>query len=149
MSTVQSQPTQVKVDKPVLKPNQIEKMLVELMEIKTKYAATKDILKAYKIHSDQLTDLKRKKKELNDMIQEEKDRIEDEYLADATYEQAHNEELTLKNQIKEKNAHLRQTMAEVDRDQNLSTYQYNIKGEPLKVQVQRTVKVFINGKEER
>jgi len=57
--------------------------------------------------------------------------------------------LTLKNQIKEKNAHLRKAMAQVNKDQDLSTYEYNIKGEPLKMQVERVVRVYINGKEEK
>ena len=40
-------------------------------------------------------------------------------------------------------------MAQVNKDQDLSTYEYNIKGEPLKMQVERVVRVYINGKEEK
>lgn len=132
-----------------LKPNQIENLLTELVELKDKIASAKEILRSYKIRSERLTQLKRAKKDLNEQLEEEKKNIEDEFLEDKDYEQASNDELTLKNQIKEKNAELRQTMAQVNVGQQLSTYDYNIKGEPLKMQVERVVKVYINGKEEK
>jgi len=132
-----------------IKPNQIEKMLVELMEIKDKLQNAREILRGYKITSEKLTQLKRAKKELYQQIEEEKKNIEDGFLDDKDYETAANDELTLKNQIKEKNAELRQTMTQVNRNQDLSTYDYNIKGEQVKMQVQRIVKVYINGKEQK
>jgi len=132
-----------------IKPNQIEKMLVELMELKDKLQNSREILRSYKITSERLTQLKRAKKELNQQLEEEKKNIEDGFLDDKDYETATNDELTLKNQIKEKNAELRQTMTEVNRNQDLSTYDYNIKGEQVKMQVQRVVKVYINGKEQK
>lgn len=132
-----------------LKPNQIENTLVELVELKDKLASAKAVLRGYKVTSERLTQLKRAKKDIGDQIAEEKRSVEDEFLEDKDYETAANDELTLKNKIKEKNGELRQTMAQVDKGQDLSTYEYNIKGETLKMQVQRVVKIFINGKEER
>ena len=132
-----------------LKPNQIEKMLTELMELKDKMANVKEILRSYKMRSERLTQLKRAKKDLNEQIEEEKKAIEDVFLEDKDYEEATNDELTLKNQIKEKNAELRETMNKVNMDQQLSSYDYNIKGEPVKMQVERVVKVYINGREEK
>ncbi len=132
-----------------LKPNEIEKLLLEIMELKDKFQDAKAILRGYKIKSERLTQLKRAQKELKEQVDEEKKNIEDEFLEDSDYEQASNDELTLKNQIKEKNAHLRKAMAQVNKDQDLSTYEYNIKGEPLKMQVERVVRVYINGKEEK
>lgn len=132
-----------------LKPNQIEKTLLELVELKDKMQDAKALLKGYKMQSERLTQLKRAKKELGEQIEDEKKNIEDGFLEDNDYETAKNDELTLKNQIKEKNAELRQTMAQVNKNQDLSTYDYNIKGENMKVQVQRVVKVYINGREEK
>jgi hypothetical protein len=132
-----------------IKPNQIEKLLVELIALKEKMANAKEILKSYKIKSDKLTQLQKVKKELLEQITDEKDKIEDEFYADKDYETSKNDELTYKNQIREKNSELRELMAKVNVDQQLSTYDYNIKGEPLKMQVERVVKVYINGKEER
>lgn len=130
-----------------VKPNEIEKKLVELISAKEKFEDAKAILKHYKIKSDRLTQLKRAKKDLMDQINDEKKNIEDEFLEDADYEQAKNDELTLKNEIKEKSSELRELMAKVDKDQDLSTYDYNIKQAPVKLQVERVVKVYINGKE--
>jgi len=132
-----------------IKPNQIEKLLQELVEMKDKLANAKEMLKSFKIKSDRLTDLQKAKKQLLEQIGEEKDRIEDEHYADKDYEQSRNDELTYKNQIREKSAELRQLMGRVDTDKQLSTYDYNIKGEKLKMQVERVVKVYINGKEEK
>jgi len=131
------------------KPNQVEKMLQELLEMKEKLEDAKAILKDFKVRSEKLTQLKRAKKEIGEQIDEEKDRIESEFYEDKDYEQSKNDELTIKNQIREKNAELRKAMAEVNVDQQLSTYEYNIKGEPLKMQVERVVKVYINGREEK
>ena len=132
-----------------LKPNQIEKALTTLVEMKDKLKDAKIVLKEYKIQSERLSQLKKAKKELGADIEAEVKRIEDEYLVDGDYEEAKNEELTLKNQIREKNAELRAMMAQVNPSQLLATYDYNIKGEALKMQVERVVKVYINGKEER
>lgn len=132
-----------------IKPNQIEKLLHELVEMKDKLQNARVILKSYKINSDRLKELKRAKKDLGEQIEEEKRRIEDEHLENSDYETARNDELTTKNEIKEKNAELRSVMAKVNPSENLSVYDYNIKGEPLKLQIERTVKVYINGKEER
>lgn len=131
------------------KPNQIEKLLVEIHEIKDKLEDAKAILKDFKIRSERLTELKKAKKELTEQMEEEKERIENEFYEDKDYEQSKNDELTYKNQIKEKSAELRQAMAQVNTDQQLSTYEYNIKGEPLKMQVERVVKVYINGREQK
>jgi len=75
--------------------------------------------------------------------------IEERYFEDQDYKDAKENELVHKNKIKEKVAELREIMAKINKNQDVATYDYNIKGEPLKVQVERLVKVYINGKEER
>ena len=134
---------------PDLKPNQIENLLIELMELKEKLQDSRATLRSFKVKSDRLTQLKQAKKNLNEQIEDERKNIEDEFLEDTDYETAHNDEIEYKNKIKDKNTKLRELMAQVNKGQDLSTYDYNIKGEPMKVQVQRVVKVLINGKEER
>jgi len=134
---------------PDLKPHQIENLLLELTELKEKLQHSRAILRGYKVTSDRLTQLKRAKKDLSEQLEDEKKTIEDTFLEDTDYETAHNDELDYKNKIKDKNTELRELMAQVNKGQDLSTYDYNIKGEPMKVQVQRVVKVFINGKEEK
>ncbi len=134
---------------PDLKPNQIENLLIELMELKEKLQDFRATLRSFKVKSDRLTQLKQAKKNLNEQIEDERKNIEDEFLEDTDYETAHNDEIEYKNKIKDKSTELRELMAQVNKEQDLSTYDYNIKGEPMKVQVQRVVKVFINGKEEK
>lgn len=119
------------------------------MAIREKLEDAKTILKGFKVRSEKLTQLKKAKKELGEQIDEEKDRIENEFYSDKDYETSKNDELTFKNQLREKNAELRQAMAQVNVNQQLSTYEYNIKGEPLKMQVERVVKVYINGREQK
>ena len=132
-----------------VKPNQVEKLLQELIELKEKLEDAKVILKDFKVRSEKLSQLKKAKKEIGEQIEEEVDRIESEFYEDKDYEQSKNDELTYKNQIKEKNAELRQAMAQLNVDQQLSTYEYNIKGEPMKMQVERVVKVYLNGREQK
>lgn len=132
-----------------VKPGQIEKKLVEVVGVKEKLLDAKEILKSYKIKSERLTDLVKAKKDISDQVSEEKDRIENEFYEDKDFEQAKNDELTYKNKLKEKNSELRELMSTINIDQQISTYDYNIKGEKLKMQVERVVKVYINGKEEK
>ena len=132
-----------------LKPNQIENMLTSILELKDKLLNAKAILKGYKITSDRLSQLKVAKKDISMQIQEETKRIEEEFMADKDFEQAKQDEKKYKNSIAEKNGELRELMSQVNVDQTLSTYNYNIKGEELKMQVERVVKVYINGREEK
>jgi len=127
----------------------VEKLLVELVELKDKLANAKEMLKSYKIKSDRLTELKRAKKEIAEQIESEKKRIEEEYLEDKDFEQAKQDELKYKNEVTEKNTDIREVVRELNVNQVVSTYDYNIKGEPMKMQVERVVKVYINGQEAR
>jgi len=128
---------------------QIEKALVELAELKEKHANIKAVLKQYRITSDRLKELKKVKRELQEQIEEEKKRIEDEFLEHEDYEEAMNEELELKPKMRDKQREIREAVSSLNPEQQLSTYEYNVKGEPLKIQVERVAKVYINGKEER
>jgi len=132
-----------------VKPNQIEKLLQELLKITNKLEDTKAVLKHYRVKSERLTDLMKAKKELAEQIADEKDRIENEFYEDKDYETAKNDQLTLKNQTREKASELRHVMAQVDKDQLVSTYDYNIAGEKIKMQVERGVKVYLNGREQK
>lgn len=132
-----------------IKPYQIEKLLMELADLKEAQLGNKDILKHYKIESENLTRFKQMQKDLKGQIEDEKQAIEAEYLADDDYKDAKHDELLKKNEIKEKAAELRALMAKASPREDLSVFDYNIKGEMIKLQVERSVKVFINGKEER
>jgi len=127
----------------------LENLLVQLHELKDKLFLTKTTLKEYKIKSDRLTQLISARKEMNEQIKEEKDRIEDEFYEDPTYETAKNDELTYKNQVKEKTGEIKQATATMNPDQTLFTIDYNVKGEQYKLQIERAPRVYINGKEQK
>jgi hypothetical protein len=65
------------------------------------------------------------------------------------FEEARHLELKLKNELKEKRLTLKANLAKTNTSEQVAVYNYQIKGEPIKMQVERTVKVYINGKEER
>ncbi len=132
-----------------LKPGQIEKLLVELSELKEKLLDAKAVLKGYKIESERLTQLSRAKKQMTGEISEEKKKIEDAFMEDKDFAQAKDDELQYKSGLREKTAELRKLMTQVNPAQQLATYEYNIKGEPVKMQVERVAKIYLNGKEQK
>lgn len=131
------------------KVNQVENLLVDLMDLKEKLKDAKEILKDFKVKSDKLTQLTKAKKEMTAQIEEEKRRIEEDLREDKDYEQSKQDELKYKNAITEKNADIKEVMREMNKDQQLSTYDYNIKGEMIKMHVERYVKLYLNGREEK
>lgn len=127
----------------------IEKLLSDLLGIKEKILDNKAILKHYKMQSEQLTQLKNAYKELKRQIDDEKKRIEEEFFLDVDYEQAKKDELTYSSELKEKVGELKAALSTVERNEDLVSLEYNINNEPTKVQLERIVKVYVNGNEQR
>ncbi len=121
----------------------------ELSELKEKLLDAKAVLKGYKIESERLTQLSRAKKQMTGEISEEKKKIEDAFMEDKDFAQAKDDELQYKSGLREKTAELRKLMTQVNPAQQLATYEYNIKGEPVKMQVERVAKIYLNGKEQK
>jgi hypothetical protein len=124
----------------------ISNLLVEIAEKKQKLEDAKIILKSYKIKSDRLDDLKSAAKELREQIKEEKDRIEDEFYEDQDYEQAKNDELTYKNEIKEKTGELSMILHKKYKAPELQTEDHTVNGEMVKLQLQFVPDIYLNGK---
>jgi|SRR5210317_1868850 len=135
------------IEQPISEQVQIQKVLEKIIEKKDKLAGAKEILKSYKIKSDKLTQLKRVQKDLKEQIIEEKKRIEDEYLDDRDYEDALNESLTLKNDIKELAGELRQLSAKKYNPPTLKTEDHNLVTGQYKLQLEFVPRVYINGSE--
>lgn len=124
----------------------IDLLLGEVIKIKEKLADAKTVLKDYKIVSDRLTELKKVKKELQEQIKEEADRIEDEFYSDPTYEKAKNDQLTFKNQLKEKTSELKVKLAEKhQKKMEFVTDDRIVAGEQLKLQLEFKSNLYING----
>lgn len=127
----------------------IEKLLSDLLAIKEKIADNKAILKHYKVQSEQLAQLKNAYKELKRQIDDEKKRIEEEFFLDVDYEQAKKDELTYSSELKEKVGELKTVLSQVERTEDLVSLEYNINNEPMKVQLERIMKVYVNGNEQK
>ena len=107
------------------------------------------MLKNYKIKSDRLTQLVAAKKDLQMQIEEEKNRIENELMEDNDYADAKKKEKEAKIEIKEANSDIRETLTEIKMNTLTASYDYMIEGEQLKVQVEKFVKFYLNGKEQK
>ena len=127
----------------------LEKLLLELLKLKQKSDDNKALLKSYKIKSDRLTQLMSAKKDLMVQIEEEKNRIEDEMMEDIDYADAKKTEKEVKVQLKEKNADIREELAEMKMNNLTASLDYVIEGEPVKLQIEKFVKFFLNGKEQK
>lgn len=127
----------------------LEILLRELLEVKQKIQDNKMILKHYKVQSEQLTQLKNAYKELKRQIDDEKKRIEEDFMLDIDYEQAKKDEITYKEEFREKAAALREKASEMNKGEDLVQMEYNIDDQPLHLQIERIVKVYLNGSEQK
>jgi len=124
----------------------IEQLLNHIAKTQGQLLDTKEVLKEYKIKSDTLTKMKEAKKDMIQKINEEKDRIEDELYEDPTYEKSKNDELTLKNQLKEQIAMLKVEVQSKYNAPGLKTEDHLIKGEQMKLQLEFMPNIYINGR---
>lgn len=125
---------------------QIQEILENIVATKEKIEGNKMVLKGYKIKSDKLDELKRKKKELAEMINEETERIENELYEDSDYEQAKNESLTLKNQLKEQKAILGVAVKQKHSIPGLQSEDILTKGGQYKLQLEFSPNFYLDGK---
>ena len=82
-------------------------------------------------------------------VEEEKNRIEDELMEDNDYADAKKTEKELKAQTTETNADIREELAEMKMNTLTASLDYVIEGEPIKVQIEKFVKFFLNGREQK
>ena len=135
------------ITSPAQEEKQIELMLERIEEKKLKLMDVKYTLKHYKIQSDRLDSLKKAKKELHEQVKEEEKKIEDLFYKDADFEKAKNDELTLKNEIKESVGELKQIIKNKHKVSAIVTEEYLANSQQLKLQLDFSPKVYINGKE--
>ena len=70
-------------------------------------------------------------------------------MLDLDYEQAKKDEITFKEEEREKSAALREKAAEMNRQEDLIQVEYTINEQPLHMQVERVTKVYLNGSEQK
>lgn len=128
---------------------QLEKLLLQLLQVKKKTDDNKALLKSYKIKSDRLTQLVAAKKDVQAQIEEEKNRIEEELMEDTDYAEAKKTEKELKVELTEVNADIKEILNDVKMQTLTASYDYTIDGAPVKLQVEKFVKFYLNGKEQK
>lgn len=127
----------------------LEKLLLELLKLQEKSTNNKALLKQYKIKSDRLTQLLSAKKDLMAQINEEKERIEDEMMEDNDFAYAKKTEKELKIKIKETKSEMRAELVQMKMNGLTASLDYVVEGQPVKVQIEKNVTFYLNGKEQR
>jgi len=127
----------------------LDKLLRKLLGLKQKTADNKALLKDYKIKSDRLTQLVSDKKDIMVQIKDEKDRLENEMMEDNDYADAKKTEKELKINAKEVNSDIRQELYSIKMGALTDSLDFVIDGEPIKIQVEKFRKFYLNGKEQK
>ncbi len=133
----------------MLKEAQIEKLLADLIGLKDELKDLKLITKEYKIESDKLTELKKMRRDISDEMKGEKARIEEDLLSNDDYKDAKEREVKTKEEVREKSAQLKLLMSKMNPELELASYKYTVAGELINMEVERAVKIYINGHEEK
>lgn len=109
----------------------------------------KNALKAYKVTSEKMEELKKARKEFTQQINEEKDRIEAEFQKDKTYNELREKVLDAEEKIAVAKQDLRTVLRDEALKQDFVEIQFEVNGIPFKLQSQAKVAIYFNGKEEK
>lgn len=120
-----------------------------LIRAKENLKDIKNALKAYKITSESLEELKKARKEMTQQINDEKDRIEAEFQKDETYNKLREDILDAEEKIAVAKQDLRVMLREQAMQNEFVEMQFEINGIPFKLQSQAKVALYFNGKEEK
>lgn len=142
-----NQKTEIVVDAAAFEDaHQIETIVADIVAIQEKIKNNKEVLKSYPIKSDPLRDMMAKRLVMNKAIAQEKERIKSDLLADKDFETATHEEKKLKNELKEKAAQLR--LIYKNKHKVGTVYAENVQahGKQLRLQLEFTPNVYLEGK---
>jgi hypothetical protein len=109
----------------------------------------KNALKAYKVTSEKMEELKKARKEFTDQINDEKTRIEGEFQKDKTYNEIREKILDCDEKIALSKQDLRVLLKEKAMENEFFEMQFDVNGIPFKLQSQAKVALYFNGKEEK
>lgn len=121
----------------------------KLFEAKDGLKEVKNALKAYKVTSEPLEELKQARKELTQQINDEKDRIEAEFQKDGTYMKLREQKLDAEEKIAVAKQDLRLAMMDETLEKQFVEMKLEVNGVPMKLQTQVKVNLYFNGKEEK
>lgn len=126
-----------------------QQLVLGLFRAKEDLKQVKNALKAYKITSEDLEDLKEQRKKLTQMINEEKDRIEAEFLKDDAYKKLREEQLDAKERIQVAKLEIKGLLKDPTKQKEFLEMEVDVDGVPMKIQTQLSLKLYFNGKEEK
>jgi hypothetical protein len=109
----------------------------------------KNALKAWKVTSERLEELRKVKKEIGDEFKEEKERIEAEHAQDGDYNKLREEKLDKEEQIALAKQDLRKTLEKETVEKGMAEIEVEVDGHPVKLQTQVKVELYFNGVEEK
>lgn len=127
----------------------LEKLVAELVKEREESALAKERMKEYRIESEQLTDLKRAARDIRDQAKAEKERIEGEFKEDLEYQDAVEAERTHREKVRELTHELKELLQAFPMKDDIASFEFNILGERQQIQLEKMLKMYINGKEQR
>ncbi|PIV90804.1 hypothetical protein COW46_01515 [Candidatus Gracilibacteria bacterium CG17_big_fil_post_rev_8_21_14_2_50_48_13] len=128
---------------------QLERLLADLVKERERHAVAKERLKEFRIESEALTDLKRAARDIRDQVKAEKQRLEEEFKQDEDFQDSTKEELESRERMRELTHELRELLAEFPMKDDLASFEFNIQGDRQQIQLEKVLKMYINGKEQR
>ncbi len=126
---------------------QVQTLLEQIAKLNEDIKGNKDVMKEYKIESDELRGMTDKKKILQDAINEEKEKIEIVHAEDPTYGETKADILAKENQRREKIGELRGILKSKHKTPEIKTEDYVISGGQMKLQLAFEPQIYIDGKE--
>lgn len=126
--------------------SQAEQLVLNLFGEKFQLKEVKNALKAYKITSEKMEVLKQTRKELNNQIKEEKEKIESEF--DETYNQLREQKLEAEEKIAIAKQDIKTLLKQSAKDNEHVELSVDVHGDIVKIQAQMSMELFLNGKKE-
>lgn len=124
-------------------------MVERMFRAKDDLKEVKNVLKAYKVTSEKMEELKKARKEFTDQINDEKERVEAEFQKDKTYNELREKVLDCEEKIAVSKQDLRVLLKEKAMDNEFFEMEFDVNGIPFKLQSQAKVALYFNGKEEK
>jgi ABC-type uncharacterized transport system fused permease/ATPase subunit len=127
----------------------VQSAVEKLYRAKDDLRDVKNALKAWKVTSERLEELRKVKKEIGDEFKEEKERIEREHAQDADYNTLREEKLDKEEQIALSKRDLRVALEKETIEKGMAEIEVEVDGHPVKLQTQVKVELYFNGVEEK
>jgi rRNA maturation endonuclease Nob1 len=128
---------------------QAQALVEKLFRAKEDLKAIKDALKDYKISSEKLEELKKSRKVYSQQISDEKMKIEEKMNKDKAYLELREKTLDQEEKIAVSKQDLRVLLRAEALEKGMVEMEFDVNGQPVKLQSQAKVALYFNGREEK